>query len=662
VEVLRVLGELGADLDATTSDGRCAIHIAAFTGRADVIRVLVEVGVDVNKKYNISAFAIAAYQGFVEVINVLFELGFKVSGPGVQGYYPVHAAAFEGHVEVIRILVKHGADINTSGPDGLTAVFIATHNGHVQTIKALFEQGADINSPNSDEVTPINLAARHGLVEVVKVLCELGADFNKRDKSGASPIANAAIGGYVDVIAVLANVKANINEQTLAGDTPLFLATQNGHVAAVRVLSQLGANVNTPTLHQGCTPVYVATQLGLLNVVELLSDLGADLNKANSDGFTPAHVAAMCGHVEIIKLLDRLGADIRRRAIETGFSPLIMAANFGQVEVIRALFELGVDLDDRACDGATTPLLLASRNGHAEVVRILLDLSSSHLQLLQKRNNSSVAYTAAYNGHIGVLKVLSERNVDLEGRVTDVEYLGNPVHVAALLDNVDEMNYLIQCGVDVSLDHVSIYSEESYIIEEMVSKFRRRILLSDEEVHDCRFTDSVIYCLFSLTKLMGYIFFDYDKIVMVDADLRYSLERTMGATMIRTVSCSAIKRMQSTPYVLRRKIVGIAYRVYQASLLPLGAAYLTDAIKTNRYTCLVCFLLNSRMLGDVLALRLTCKSNLKQRRFPISGNRALEANVIEEWLVCGDDCSSRFVDTSTICNVLQMLRSVGTCL
>ena len=50
------------------------------------------------------------------------------------------------------------------------------------------------------------------------------------------------------------------------------------------------------------------------------------------------------------------------------------------------------------------------------------------------------------------------------------------------------------------------------------------------------------------------------------------------------------------------------------------------------------------MLGDVLSLRLTCKSNNERRRFPVCYvvYRELEANLIEEWEAYG---SSRFVST-----------------
>ena len=61
------------------------------------------------------------------------------------------------------------------------------------------------------------------------------------------------------------------------------------------------------------------------------------------------------------------------------------------------------------------------------------------------------------------------------------------------------------------------------------------------------------------------------------------------------------------------------------------------------------------MLGDVLSLRMTSKSNNERRRFPVCyvTYRELEGNIIEEWLGYG---SCRFVPTDVICAVMAVHR------
>ena len=76
----------------------------------------------------------AAQNGHVEAIRLLCELGADVNTPTNKGVTPVHAAAQQGHIDVvavnghveaIRALCKLGADFSTPNKDGITPVSMA---------------------------------------------------------------------------------------------------------------------------------------------------------------------------------------------------------------------------------------------------------------------------------------------------------------------------------------------------------------------------------------------------------------------------------------------------------------------------------------------------------------------------------------------------------
>jgi len=84
------------------------------------------------------------------------------------------------------------------------------------------------------------------------------------------------------------------------------------------------------------------------------------------------------------------------------------------------------------------------------------------------------------------------------------------------------------------------------------------------------------------------------------------------------------------------------------STLQFDGDRLSAAAQARRYVELVCFLFDLDMLGNVLALRMTCKSNNERRRFPVWSGASygeLEANLVEEWLGYG---SCRFVPTAVL--------------
>ena len=60
----------------------------------------------------------AAMLGRLKVVKALIELGADVQKKGQFGYTALHAAAQGGHLEVVQALVKYGASVNCKNDDG----------------------------------------------------------------------------------------------------------------------------------------------------------------------------------------------------------------------------------------------------------------------------------------------------------------------------------------------------------------------------------------------------------------------------------------------------------------------------------------------------------------------------------------------------------------
>jgi hypothetical protein len=150
---------------------------------------------------------------------------------------------------------------------------------------------------------------------------------------------------------------------------------------------------------------------------------------------------------------------------------------------------------------------------------------------------------------------------------------------------------------------------------------------------------------------------DSDNVKEAKVTYKLLLETNIARSMRDHIPNSVIVKMQDTGYVLKRRLVRIAWRVYQSSLL-LDGDRVSVSVKARRYLEVVCLLFDLGMLGDVAALRMTCKSNTERRRFPVVTcgftYQELEANMIEE---CVGYASVRFVTTDIIHAVMAIHNS-----
>ena len=175
---VRALLAKKAKFDLRDGHGRTPLHVAAFGGHRDVMRVLVAAGANPNAleqdRYDI--VTIAAVANDVPTLKLALELG--CSAKNVTSRYDgtaLIAAAHLGHVEVVRTLIAAGAPLDHVNNLGWTALIesIVLGDGgprHTETLKALVEAGANVNLADRDGQTPLALAWRRGYPAMVGIL------------------------------------------------------------------------------------------------------------------------------------------------------------------------------------------------------------------------------------------------------------------------------------------------------------------------------------------------------------------------------------------------------------------------------------------------------------------------------------------------------------
>jgi ankyrin repeat protein len=89
-----------------------------------------------------TALAEAAFRGNAEVVDLLAQHGASVDAQNDWHWTALHYAANKGHRKVCEVLLKHGAQINAQTPTGQTPLKLAKTGGHADLAAFLASRGA----------------------------------------------------------------------------------------------------------------------------------------------------------------------------------------------------------------------------------------------------------------------------------------------------------------------------------------------------------------------------------------------------------------------------------------------------------------------------------------------------------------------------------------
>jgi len=103
----------------------------------------------------------AAVGGHLDVIEVLLDKGAKLDAIGSRGETALYLAASKGNYEVVKLLSEHGANVDRASSDGKTPLHRAAMAGDSDTVTVLLDAGADASLKDRSGKTALEMAQRY---------------------------------------------------------------------------------------------------------------------------------------------------------------------------------------------------------------------------------------------------------------------------------------------------------------------------------------------------------------------------------------------------------------------------------------------------------------------------------------------------------------------
>lgn len=343
------------------SHGRTMLWEAAYRGKLEVVKFLVEQGADINfpgchlsqHDLEITPYCVARHEGRDEVAEYLLQQGAIVD---------IHTAAYLADYETTLLILDNDPNLVNSGylqsvmlpsgePDSFeyrdtewaTPLCYAIVGGNIRIVELLISRGAIIE-PHSKLL--LDHAVSADRVDIVKLLINNGADpskapriyddnsemsvllkshgvpskdINAFDWMGWPPlpyVCRGDKGEHPEAVLRLLELGADINVQSSKGKTALHCAAKAGFLKVINVLIENGANIDA-TDNNGETPLYEAIRSTIKNrekqraALEALLIKSANPNVKNRRGLTPLQAAQQMRRADaekVVEILKKYGA------------------------------------------------------------------------------------------------------------------------------------------------------------------------------------------------------------------------------------------------------------------------------------------------------------------------------------------------------------------
>jgi ankyrin repeat protein len=462
IELLKQVAVSGVDIDSKMN-GYTALYIATSRGDDNIVKILIDLGADVNIKngpHQNIALHIACRNDEYQLFKLLLEAKSDVYAVDINKNTALHASCARKYYmgsEIISTLLDFKIDVNAVNIDGLTALDLyKKNNGYISTQILFVKHGARISS---DDATKLLISSvKDGIIGDFSILKKVSGNVNLEDDDGYSLLYHAInfskdksrYDCSIGRIKSLLDIGADINWKDGSGKNILELFYNDIHANVAIFLMKSNIEIEREF---AVKLLFHYVSLGSNEAVQLLLERGVDIDSQNEKGDTALYhymVASYYPRFEMIKLLLESGAGNHKNIFS---KILIKAVESKNMIFTEFIMSKGVDIN-QIYDGEVV-LCAAYGNGYKEIAQLLLN-SGADINISSERGNAlSCAYKhysySIYGGRqklegefLAAIKKLLLLGAKVEHRIAD-EMMRDIVSV----DNIELLRLAIANSDDM---------------------------------------------------------------------------------------------------------------------------------------------------------------------------------------------------------------------
>ena len=191
LKLIDILVENGAEINGISKGNTTALYIASQIHNTNIVKYLLDKDAitEIEGDNHYTPLSIAARYGLADIVKILIDKGADVN---YGSFTPIFMASKGGNLKSVKYLIEGDADINLKNNDGDTALTIAAYHGFDYILDYLLKKGAKIDITNHESRTALMIAVDlHHVKCVARLLQRQNISIELEDSHGQTALGSA---------------------------------------------------------------------------------------------------------------------------------------------------------------------------------------------------------------------------------------------------------------------------------------------------------------------------------------------------------------------------------------------------------------------------------------------------------------------------------------